>query len=51
MKGLNSLSNEERIKFLNQKEEESKAAEECAEKEHVIAKELRKPRKSKSCRI
>lgn len=42
MKGLNSLSNEERIKFLNQKEEESKAAEECAEKEHVIAKEAQK---------
>lgn len=41
MKGLNSLSNEERIKFLNQKEEESKAAEECAEKEHVIAKEIK----------
>lgn len=42
MKDLNSLSKEELIKLLNQKEEELKAAEERAEKEHVIAKEAQK---------
>lgn len=42
MKDLNSLSKEELIKLLNQKEEEIKAAEVRAEKEHVIAEQAQK---------
>lgn len=42
MKDLNSHSKEELIKLLNQKEEEIKAAEVRAEKEHVIAEQAQK---------
>lgn len=42
MKDLNSLSKEELIKLLNQKEEELKAAEARAEEEHVIAEQAQR---------
>lgn len=42
MKDLNSLSKEELIKLLNQKEEKLKAAEARAEEEHVIAEQAQR---------